>query len=82
MLDRVREQGDLRPMSNESDAMHELVAILTSREPLYGRARAVLDTSGEALEASAEKLARLIEALAPNPSPALREKVASRSEVG
>lgn len=62
-MSRVREQGDLRPMSNESDAMNELVAILSSREALYARARAVLDTSGETLEQSADKLAQLIETL-------------------
>jgi XRE family transcriptional regulator, aerobic/anaerobic benzoate catabolism transcriptional regulator len=62
---RVREQGDLRPMSNESDAMNELVAILSSREPLYARARAVLDTSGRTFEASAEELVQLIEDFTP-----------------
>jgi XRE family transcriptional regulator, aerobic/anaerobic benzoate catabolism transcriptional regulator len=61
---RVREQGDLRPMSNESDAMVELVAILASREPLYARAKAKLDTSGRSLEESAEGLVRLIEGFA------------------
>jgi len=65
---RVREQGDLRPMSNESDAMNELVAILSSREPLYARARAVLDTSGRTLEESAQSLTRLIGAFAPRES--------------
>lgn len=64
-MTRVREQGDLRPMSNESDAMDELVAILSSREPLYARARAVLDTSGQSLEESAEGLTRLIATMAP-----------------
>jgi XRE family transcriptional regulator, aerobic/anaerobic benzoate catabolism transcriptional regulator len=60
---RVREQGDLRPMSDESDAMNELVAILSSREPLYARARAALDTSGEAPEESADKLTLLVQAM-------------------
>jgi XRE family transcriptional regulator, aerobic/anaerobic benzoate catabolism transcriptional regulator len=63
-MNRVREQGDLRPMSNESDAMNELVTILSSREPLYAQARAVLDTSGETLDQSADKLARLIATMA------------------
>jgi XRE family aerobic/anaerobic benzoate catabolism transcriptional regulator len=66
-MSRVREQGDLRPMSNENDAMNELVAILASREPLYARARAVLDTSDETLEESADKLALLIRALSGPP---------------
>jgi XRE family transcriptional regulator, aerobic/anaerobic benzoate catabolism transcriptional regulator len=71
-MTRVREQGDLRPMSDESDAMKELVAILSSREPLYARARAVLDTSGQAIEASADQLARLIATLAPGATKADR----------
>jgi XRE family transcriptional regulator, aerobic/anaerobic benzoate catabolism transcriptional regulator len=71
-MTRVREQGDLRPMSDESDAMKELVAILSSREPLYARARAVLDTSGQAIEASADQLARLIATLAPGAAKADR----------
>jgi XRE family aerobic/anaerobic benzoate catabolism transcriptional regulator len=71
-MSRVREQGDLRPMTDESDAMNELVAILSSREPLYAQARAVLDTSGETLEESADKLARLIAAMANDASRNLR----------
>jgi len=63
---RVREQGDLRPMSNESDAMVELIAILSSREPLYARAKAALDTSGRTLEESADGLVQLIEGFAPH----------------
>jgi XRE family transcriptional regulator, aerobic/anaerobic benzoate catabolism transcriptional regulator len=71
-MSRVREQGDLRPMSNESDAMDDLVAILSSREPLYARARAVLDTSGATREESADKLAQLIAAMAENPARRIR----------
>jgi XRE family aerobic/anaerobic benzoate catabolism transcriptional regulator len=58
---RVRRQGDLRPMADRG-AMQELGAILTSREPLYARARLTVDTSGIAVEAAAE---RLIAAIAP-----------------
>jgi XRE family transcriptional regulator, aerobic/anaerobic benzoate catabolism transcriptional regulator len=61
---RVREQGDLRPMSAESDAMMELIAILASREPHYARAKATLDTSGRGVEESASGLVRLIEGFA------------------
>ncbi|GGC49278.1 shikimate kinase [Chelatococcus reniformis] len=61
-MGRVRQQGDLRPMGNDRFAMDELRAILASREPLYARARAVLDTSGAKLEASAEELTDLINA--------------------
>jgi XRE family transcriptional regulator, aerobic/anaerobic benzoate catabolism transcriptional regulator len=57
---RVIEQGDLRPMSGHSQAMQDLRDILTSREPLYGKADAVLDTSGKTVEQSFKALKRLI----------------------
>jgi XRE family aerobic/anaerobic benzoate catabolism transcriptional regulator len=59
---RVRGQGDLRPMADDRSAMAELRNILTSREPLYARASAVVDTAGLNVDAAA---ARLIEAVAP-----------------
>ncbi len=43
---RVRQQGDLRPMADDRSAMAELRTILLSREPLYARASAVVDTAG------------------------------------
>ena len=57
---RVRQQGDLRPMADDRDAMAELRAILQSREPLYARARVTVDTSGIAVAAAAEKLVAAI----------------------
>ena len=60
-MNRVREQGDLRPMADDRGAIDELIAILSSREPLYGRARAVLDTSGKNVAAAATELVNLIE---------------------
>jgi len=59
---RVRGQGDLRPMADDRSAMAELRNILASREPLYARASAVVDTAGLSVDAAA---ARLIEAVAP-----------------
>jgi len=59
---RVRRQGDLRPMADDRSAMAELRTILKSREPLYARASAVVDTSGLSVDAAA---ARLNEAVAP-----------------
>jgi XRE family aerobic/anaerobic benzoate catabolism transcriptional regulator len=59
---RVRGQGDLRPMADDRSAMEELRTILRSREPLYARASAVVDTAGLSVDAAA---ARLIEAVAP-----------------
>ena len=59
---RVRSQGDLRPMADDRSAMDELRTILRSREPLYARAAAVVDTAGLSVDAAA---ARLSEAVAP-----------------
>jgi XRE family aerobic/anaerobic benzoate catabolism transcriptional regulator len=59
---RVRGQGDLRPMADDRSAMSELRTILKSREPLYARASAVVDTAGLSADAAAM---RLIEAVAP-----------------
>jgi len=60
-MSRVRQQGDLRPMGNDRTAMTELVTILSSREPLYERARAVVDTSGSSIETSLEALLATIQ---------------------
>jgi XRE family aerobic/anaerobic benzoate catabolism transcriptional regulator len=59
---RVRGQGDLRPMADDRSAMAELRNILLSREPLYARASAVVDTAGLSVDNAA---ARLIDAVAP-----------------
>jgi XRE family transcriptional regulator, aerobic/anaerobic benzoate catabolism transcriptional regulator len=59
---RVRKQGDLRPMADDRSAMAELRNILTSREPLYARASAAVDTAGLAVDAAA---ARLLDAVSP-----------------
>jgi XRE family aerobic/anaerobic benzoate catabolism transcriptional regulator len=59
---RVRRQGDLRPMADDRSAMAELRTILLSREPLYARASAVVDTAGLSVDNAA---ARLIETVAP-----------------
>jgi XRE family transcriptional regulator, aerobic/anaerobic benzoate catabolism transcriptional regulator len=61
-MGRVRRQGDLRPMADDRSAMTELRNILLSREPLYARASAVVDTAGLSVDAAA---ARLIEAVTP-----------------
>ena len=59
---RVRRQGDLRPMADDRSAMAELRNILVSREPLYARASAVVDTAGLSVDAAA---ARLIDSVRP-----------------
>ncbi len=47
---RVRSQGDERPMAGNPAAMDELRSILTSRQALYARAEAHVDTSGKTIE--------------------------------
>jgi XRE family transcriptional regulator, aerobic/anaerobic benzoate catabolism transcriptional regulator len=54
------EQGDFRPMAQNREAMADLVAILDARRADYARAQAELDTSGDAIERSFEKLRDLV----------------------
>ena len=61
-MGRVRKQGDLRPMADDRSAMAELRNILVSREPLYARASAIVDTAGLSVDAAA---ARLIDTVRP-----------------
>lgn len=58
---RVRAQGDERPMAGNPEAMEQLRLILTSREALYGKALAELDTTGQRVETSLARLLALIE---------------------
>ncbi len=46
---RLLKQGDTRPMKNNPAAMAELRALLAAREPLYGQADLVVDTSKRTL---------------------------------
>lgn len=55
-MNRVVEQGDLRPMEGRRDAMDDLVAILEERTPMYARAHAHLDTSQRPLAVSLREL--------------------------
>jgi XRE family transcriptional regulator, aerobic/anaerobic benzoate catabolism transcriptional regulator len=55
-MGRVRKQGDLRPMADDRSAMAELRNILVSREPLYARASAIVDTAGLSVDAAAARL--------------------------
>jgi XRE family aerobic/anaerobic benzoate catabolism transcriptional regulator len=53
---RVVAQGDLRPMQGRAEAMQDLNKILETREPLYKKADATIDTSGERPDQSLRKL--------------------------
>ncbi|SDC77460.1 helix-turn-helix transcriptional regulator [Ruegeria marina] len=59
-MDRVRAQGDERPMAGNPEAMEQLKSILASREVLYGKALAQLDTSGQSVETSLAQLKTLV----------------------
>lgn len=59
-MERVRAQGDTRPMADNPEAMDQLKSILASREALYEKAQAKLDTSGKPLQQSLEDLLALI----------------------
>jgi XRE family aerobic/anaerobic benzoate catabolism transcriptional regulator len=59
---RVVAQGDMRPMAGHAQAMEDLRNILVAREPLYGKADAVVDTSGTAAETSFAALQRAVAA--------------------
>ena len=59
---RVVAQGDLRPMQGNAEAMEDLNRILAAREPLYRKADAILDTSGERFEHSLAKLRQAVSA--------------------
>jgi XRE family aerobic/anaerobic benzoate catabolism transcriptional regulator len=55
-MGRVIEQRDFRPMARNREAMADLVAILEARRADYARAQAELDTSGDTVARSFEKL--------------------------
>ncbi len=59
-MDRVRAQGDTRPMAGNPEAMADLKSILTSREALYEKAQVSLDTSGKTTAQSLQDLLALI----------------------
>lgn len=62
-MNRVLGQGDERPMAARERPMEELRAMLAEREPLYGQADLVLDTSEGSPDAAAGELLVAVEAL-------------------
>ena len=61
-MGRVLAQGDLRPMAGHQDAMEDLKRILAAREPMYRKADAVVDTSGQSPAESLQALRRVVSA--------------------
>ena len=55
-LQRVRAQGDERPMAGNPAALEELRTILTSREALYAKAQAEVNTSGKSIDETAQQV--------------------------
>jgi XRE family aerobic/anaerobic benzoate catabolism transcriptional regulator len=55
-MQRVMAQGDMRPMSDNRDAMSDLQRILAEREALYNKADVQVDTAGRTPEDSLEML--------------------------
>ena len=60
-MSRVMAQGDFRPMSENREAMADLVAILDARSSDYAQAEAELDTSGQSVEQSGGHLLKLVQ---------------------
>jgi XRE family aerobic/anaerobic benzoate catabolism transcriptional regulator len=59
-MQRVIDQGDLRPMARSREAMRELKDILKAREPFYRQAHLHLTTSGKSADESFEELLGLL----------------------
>lgn len=59
-MQRVRAQGDVRPMQGNPQAMNHLKELLQSREPIYGRAEAQVNTSNKTERSSLNDLLAVI----------------------
>ncbi len=59
-MQRVIEQGDLRPMAGNDEAMDDLKTILASRNAFYSKARFQLDTSQQSLASTFTKLRSIV----------------------
>lgn len=59
-MSRVLAQGDTRPMAGNPEAMDQLKSILSSREALYAKAEARVDTAGRTIEQSLDELLTII----------------------
>jgi XRE family transcriptional regulator, aerobic/anaerobic benzoate catabolism transcriptional regulator len=69
-MQRVIDQGDLRPMARSREAMRELRDILAAREPFYRQAHLHLNTSARTPDESFEELVKLLKPRgAPAPAP-------------
>lgn len=62
-MQRVIDQGDMRPIESNDDAMAALRRILEARTPYYAQAHTVIDTAGNKLE---DSYGELVAALSEN----------------
>ncbi len=62
-MQRVRAQGDERPMVGNPKAMDQLTSILTSRETLYASADVTVNTSGQSIDQSLQVVSGVIDEL-------------------
>ena len=60
-MQRVRAQGDVRPMEGNPAAMTQLKNLLDTRTPLYERADAQINTSNRPVKASLKDLLKIID---------------------
>jgi len=59
-VERVRVQGDLQPIRDQPLAMAQIKTLMETRAPLYARAQAQIDTSGQSVQSSLRALVALI----------------------
>lgn len=62
-INRVREQGDERPMKGNPEAMTVLRSILISREAHYQMADCTIDTSGQTVKDSTNEIVKTVRGL-------------------
>jgi XRE family aerobic/anaerobic benzoate catabolism transcriptional regulator len=55
-MQRVIDQGDMRPIESNDHAMADLRRILDAREPFYAQSHAIIDTSNANMEKSFQQL--------------------------
>ena len=63
-MSRVIEQGDMRPMAQNPEAMSDLERILAERNELYARADAAVDTSGRTVQQVLEDCLQKVKSVA------------------
>ena len=59
-MQRVIDQGDMRPIQSNDDAMADLRRILEARDPFYAQAHTVIDTAESTLEESFKQLTTVL----------------------